>query len=195
MRPLTIDDLLPLQEYARRRREFFESHQRYVDRYRRVRVGPYLTLVFENRQTLWFHVQELLRVARLSEPDRVEEELELYNRLLPRRDELQAALMMSAGSAPDRDPPALPELDGDDVALVISDMRYPARLLTSRPEDRAMGAAHWLQFPVDPQCRRLLKDGRAPAHFEVVHGDYQHGSPPLGEEIRESLAEDLAAAD
>src|SRR5215467_13227407 len=94
MELLTLDDLLPLDEYAERRREFLAAHLRYLDRYRRVRVGPDLTLVFENRQTLWFRVQEVLRVARLSEPARVQQELELYNRLLPRRNRLQAALLL-----------------------------------------------------------------------------------------------------
>src|SRR5215831_15015970 len=94
MRPLTLDDLLPLEEYASRRREFFESLTRYLDRYRRVRVGPLLTLLFENRQTLWFRVQEILRVSRLSEPTRVQQELDLYNRLLPGPNHLQAALLI-----------------------------------------------------------------------------------------------------
>src|SRR5438309_10793223 len=94
MQPLTPDDLLPLEEYSGRRREFFSAHGRYLDRYRRVRIGPRLTLLFENRQTLWFRLHEVLRVARLSEPGRVQRELDLYNRLLPRRDRLQAALLL-----------------------------------------------------------------------------------------------------
>ena len=68
MHPLTLDDLMPLEEYAGKRREFFEAHQRYLDRYRRVRVGPQAALLFENRQTLWFRLQEVLRVARLADP-------------------------------------------------------------------------------------------------------------------------------
>src|SRR5947209_2405450 len=95
MRPLTPDDLLPLDEYAGRRREFFEAQTRYLDRYRRVRVGPLLTLLFQNRQTLWFHVQEVLRIARLAEPARVQQELDQVNRLLPGRGRLQAALLIA----------------------------------------------------------------------------------------------------
>src|SRR5436190_20818388 len=94
MRPLMLDDLLPLDEYAGRRREFFESLGRYLDKYRRVRIGPRLTLLFENRQTLWFRVQEIVRIARLTEPNRVNEELELCNTLLPTRAHLQAALLI-----------------------------------------------------------------------------------------------------
>src|SRR5438067_13069612 len=94
MLPLTLDDLLPLNEYAPRRQEFLASLHRYLDRHRRVRIGPCVTLLFENRQTLWFHVQELLRVARLAEPERVQQELDLYNRLLPKANCLQAALLI-----------------------------------------------------------------------------------------------------
>ncbi len=83
MRPLAIEELLPLEEYAGRRREFFEAHGRYLDRCRRVRVGPRLTLIFENRKTLWFRLQEVLCIARLNEPALVQQELDLYNRLLP----------------------------------------------------------------------------------------------------------------
>src|SRR5574339_608633 len=98
MRPLTLDDLIPLEEYAGRRREYFESLTRYLDRYRRVRIGPQVMLVFENRQTLWFRLHELLRVARLADPVFVQRELDCYNRLLPGRDQLQAALLLDAGS-------------------------------------------------------------------------------------------------
>src|SRR6266511_3508222 len=77
MHALTPDDLLPLDEYAGRRREFFEAQCRYVDRYRRVRIGPRATLLFENRQTLWFRVQEVLRIARLADPALVRRELDL----------------------------------------------------------------------------------------------------------------------
>ncbi len=94
MRPLTIDDLMPLEEYVGRRREFFDSHRRYLDTYRRVRIGPRLTLLFENRQTLWFRVQEIVRITRLTDPSRLRAELDVYNELLPAREQLQAALVI-----------------------------------------------------------------------------------------------------
>src|SRR5262249_39900316 len=94
MLPLTVDDLLPLEEYAPKRKEYFDAHRRYVDRYRRVRIGPKLTLIFENRQTLWFRVQEVIRIARLADAADLHQELSLYNRLLPAGNVLQAALLI-----------------------------------------------------------------------------------------------------
>src|SRR5438270_13847398 len=101
MQPLAVEDLLPLDEYAARRTEFFRAHARYLDRYRRVRLGPRLTLVFENRQTLWYRVQELLHTARLAEPGRVRRELDWYSRLLPRRGQLHAALLVTTPRPPE----------------------------------------------------------------------------------------------
>ena len=197
MRPLTLDDLLPLEEYAGRRREFFESLGRYLDRHRRVRVGPRATLLFENRQTLWFRVQELLRIARLAEPARVQRELDLYNRLLPGRDRLQAALLIEVADETRLTEELAPwqALRGEDLRLRVGDKLFPADLLTSRPEDRCIGTAYWVQFPVSTAGRRALADFHQPAHFDVRLTDYQHQSPPLNEDVRQSLLDDLELSD
>src|SRR5207244_2106773 len=159
MKVLTLDDMLPLDQYAERRREFFEAHTRYLDRYRRVRIGPRLTLLFENRQTLWFRLQEVLCIARLCEPCLVQQELDLYNRLLPEQNCLQAAMLIAVDEARLREELApWQELKGEQLRLHIGLHHYPANLFTCRPEDRCMGTTHWIQFVVDAVGRRLLTD-------------------------------------
>jgi hypothetical protein len=197
MRPLTLDDLLPLDEYAGRRGEFFDSLSHYQDRYRRVRIGPRLTLLFVNRQMLWFHVQELLRIARLSEPERVQQELDLYNRLLPARGRLQAALLIELMDETKitQELSAWNTMAGDSLRLRLGDRQFPAELVTVRPEDRSIGGAHWVQFALDSDARRLLKDFRVPAFIEIAHGEYRHQSSSLSDDVRESLLEDLEAPD
>ena len=196
MKALTLDDLLPLDEFAARRREFFEANCRYLDRYRRVRIGSSLTLLFENRQTLWFRLQEVLRVARLNEPTHVQQELDLYNRLLPRRNRLQAALLLKVDDTRLREElEAWQDLRGEELSLHLGDARYPANLLTCRPEDRCIGAAHWVQFVLDERGRQRLADFDRPAHFAVRRPNYQHDSTPLGDEVRQSLLEDLQMSD
>jgi hypothetical protein len=197
MRPLTIDDLLPLQEYAGRRREFFEALGRYLDRYRRVRIGPQVTLVFENRQTLWFRVHEILRICRLSDPVRVQEELDIYNQFLPGCNQLQAALLIDI---PDNtrlaeELAAWRDLKGEQLILDLTADRVPAQLVTCRAEDRAIGAAHWVRFILGNEERKLLADGRTPVRFEITAPHYKHQGSPLGEEIRQSLLEDLEFSD
>ena len=163
MKALTLDDLLTLEEFAGRRREFFEAHTRYIDRYRRVRIGPLATLLFTNRQTLWFQVQDVLRIARLSDPGRVQPEVDLYNHLLPGRERLQAALLLNLDEtrlseelAPWRD------LRGDDVRLRLGTIHLPADLLTCRPEDQCIGASHWVRFILNEPGRRRWPTSAVP---------------------------------
>ena len=197
MQGLSLDDILPLDEYAGRRREFFEAHGRYLDRYRRVRIGPRLTLVFENRQTLWFRLQEVLCIARLQEPALVQPELDLYNRLLPSRECLQAAMVIAVEDEAQFRQELAPwqQLHGNQLCLHIGPQRFPANLFTCRPEDRCIGTTHWVQFVLDAMGRRLLADAVQPAHFAVTLPEYAHESPPLTEEIRKSLVEDLSLSD
>ncbi len=197
MRPLTLDDLLPLDEYTSRRREFFDALQQYLNRYRRVRVGPRLTLIFENRQTLWFRVQEVVRVARLADPPRLQEELKIYNRLLPGPGRLQAAVLievedegrMAEELAPWR------AFQGGHLRLHGGDACMAATLVTCRPEDRCIGTAHWAHFDLDAAGRAGLADFRKPAYLEVTLPAYTHHSPPLSDEVRQSLLDDLTLSD
>jgi hypothetical protein len=197
MMPLTVEDLLPLEEYAPRRGEFFDSHRRYIDRCRRVRLGNRLTLIFENRKTLWFRVQEMVRITRLSDPRDLAQELNLYNRLLPGRDLLQAALLLEYTSEAQRgrEHKQWQDLQGSHLGFHIGPEVLAANLLTTRPEDRSIGTAHWVQFSFTPWLRSLLADFERPAWFAFDNGHYQFQSAPLGTELRKSLLTDLAEAD
>lgn len=197
MTPLTLDDLLPLEEYALKRREFFDSHCRYLDRYRRLRVGPRLTLVFENRQTLWFRVQEIIRVARLADPELLQYELNLYNRLLPGTGQLQAAVLVEIDDAAKLVMELAPwkEMAGEQLRFRVGDASYPAMLVTCRPEDRCGGTAHWAQFQLDEDGRSLLANPAQHAWVEFEAPFYQHQSPLLNEDLRQSLLDDLKLSD
>lgn len=197
MLPLTVDDLLPLEEYAARRKEFFDAHRRYIDRYRRVRIGPRLTLVFENRQTLWFRVQEVIRIARLGDSHEVRQELNLYNRLLPTRNLLQAALLIEIA-----DPSQLGKelaswrgITGEHLKLNVGETAVASHLVTCRPEDRAIGTAHWVQFRLAPEIRKPLANFSQRTFFSFESEAYQYKSPVLSDDFRQSLVDDLALSD
>jgi hypothetical protein len=196
MRPLLLEDLLPFDEYAARRREFFDTHLRYLDRQRRIRIGPSLTLIFENRQTLWFRVQEIVRIARLSDPRHVQRELDLFNRLLPGPDRLHAALLIEMDEGRLVEEMARWQtLRGDELRLRLGNASVPADLLTCRPEDRCSGSAYWVQFTLSHEHRRHLIDPNQEVRFETTTSHYQHDSKPIVEEVRGSLYEDLEMSD
>lgn len=188
MQPLTADDLLPFDEYVARRAEFVETHRRYCDQYRRVRVGPGAILTFENRQTLWFRVQEILRVARVTETDWIQRELIAINRLLPQRNHLQASLMLAEGGP-------WHEFVGDNIKLMIESTAVPAKLITCRPEDRASGTAHWVEFEFTTVQRKAFAKHSRSARIDMEVGDYRQSSDDLSEEVRQSLLDDLSMSD
>ncbi|MBI1832109.1 MAG: DUF3501 family protein [Planctomycetes bacterium] len=197
MLPLTVDDLLPLEEYATKRKEYFDAHRRYVDRYRRVRIGPKLTLIFENRQTLWFRVQEVIRIARLADAREVGQELSLYNRLLPTRHLLQAALLIEINDSAQLGQELAPwrGIAGEQLQMQLGNQSVPSRLITCRPEDRAIGTAHWVQFHLPADARRALANFAVRACFRFENETYQHPSAPLSDDFRQSLLDDLVLSD
>lgn len=93
MKMLTQEDLIPNLDYERQR-EGFRSRIIELKKRRRISVGPLITLIFENRDTLQFQVQEMIRVERIIDPVKVQEELEVYNALLPTPGELSATLLI-----------------------------------------------------------------------------------------------------
>lgn len=196
MYPITTEDLLPLSEYLARRREFHEAHRRYRDRYRRIRIGPQVSLLFENRQTLWFRLQEFLRLARLSEPEEIKHHLDWFNALLPQPQRLQAAFVVEVEDEADwqRQFDYWRDLRGEHVRLWLENIRVPAHLVTARQEDRTLGIAHWLEFPLSDGERLDFADPECPVRFEVDYKRYSCFSAHLNEEMRNSLLDDLDAA-
>ena len=197
MHPLTLDDMVPLAEYAARRQEFWEAHRNYRNRYRRVAVGPEIVVVFENRQTLWFRVQEILRLARIDETEIVQQQLDWFNRLLPGRDQLHAGLVIHEpkSEGPGRDWGYWSEITGQQIRLHIGSLVIASRLLTCRPADRAGGTAGWLEFSLLPPEQARLAEFQQPVRIEVYYKDYRHSSAMLSNEVRQSLMEDLDLAD
>ena len=97
---LTSQDLLPVAAYEQQR-EPFRSQIIALKQRRRISVGPLITLVFENRETLRFQTQEMIRVEQILDPYKVQEELDVYNALMPGAGELSATLMIEI-TEPDR---------------------------------------------------------------------------------------------
>lgn len=197
MQPLSMDDLLPLEDFIARRAELFEAQSRYVDRYRRVRIGTKATLIFENRQTLWFRAQDVLRIARITDQTQIERELKVYSRLLPRQNCLQAAFLIKIDNPTKTVEELQPwhALRGEHLQLILGDQSYPSKMLTTRPEDRAMGASHWCQFHIDSTARERLAAPKIKAHFAIDLEGMSQQSTELTMDVRQSLLEDLDLSD
>ena len=101
MQKLKPDELMPLEEYHRRRVEFRREVMAHKE-HRQVAIGPHGTLYFENRLTIQYQIQEMLRVERIFETEAIQEELDAFNPLIPDGNNLTATFMIEYEDATKR---------------------------------------------------------------------------------------------
>jgi diadenosine tetraphosphate (Ap4A) HIT family hydrolase len=196
MRPLTREELVPLAAYPGVR-DAFRSAVIAHKRARRMAVGPSVTLVFEDRETLRFQVQEMLLVERIDEPERVQYELDVYNELMPGADELSATLFVEI-TEPGRIRAELDRLIGIDerVELVLgagADQRaLQARFDAKQLDEDRISAVQYVRFALGGADAAALADPARYAAVRISHPNYGHEAA-LPAEVRESLVAGLRA--
>jgi len=194
MQPLTRSDLYSLEEYARARprlRAEILAHKKN----RQLGVGPHATLYFEDRRTVQYQIQEMLRIERIFETAGIEEELSAYNPLIPDGRNLKATFMLEYTDEEDRRR-ALQALRGieERVWLRVGDEARAWAVADEdleRATDTKTSAVHFLRFELDDASCRAIK-ARAPLAIGIDHGHYRHEVEPLPEQLRAALAEDIA---
>ena len=193
MRKVCLEDLAGPQRYGEMRDEF---RRRTIElkRHRRVSVGDRVTLVFENFDTVLFQTQEMLHVERIIDLDRVREELEVYNELLPGENELSATLLIEITDQP-RIAEELRRLIGIDehVALRVGERTFPAQFEPGRSTEEKLSAVQYVRFRLTPEAVAEFVSGDVPVGIDVDHPSYR-ASTALDAGQRASLAADLSAA-
>jgi uncharacterized protein DUF3501 len=196
--PLVIDDIEDLRTYERGR----DAYRRQVielKRRRRVAVGPFVTFVFENRETVRFQVQEMARAERMVTDEQVQGELDIYNALLPTSGELSATMFIElTDEASLRE--WLPKLVGVERSVELrigGDAGKDADVAPGLPEashEQALtrptmtASVHYVRFALTPDQSGRLAAG--PVVLAVVHPEYRHQTT-LSPETRTELASDL----
>ena len=193
MKPLTVQDVLPIEEYERLREAF---RRRIIDlkQRRRLSVGNLVTVVFENRETVLFQIQEMVRAERILRPERVSEEVAMYNEQIPRAGELSATLMIEV-TDPQLVKPVLDRLQGIDRGQTVG-IRVGPHLVygvfeQGRSNEEKISAVHYVRFPMPDAVKALMEDPAVPMQVVVTHPRYQ-AAQSVSEEMRRSLLEDLA---
>jgi hypothetical protein len=158
---------------------------------RRVAVGPMVTLVFENRATVLFQIEEMCRAESISDPAKIADEIAVYNKILPDAGEVAATLFIELVD-PATLERSLDELVGlqDHVWLAVGDARVRA---TFDPEQFAadkLAAVQYLRFPLSADAQAALRNQATPLSIVIDHPRYAH-TAPLGDATRAELAGDL----
>ena len=189
-RKITPADILSDRDYAARRRQL-RNEAIALKKPRRVEVGPFATFYFENYQTMWLQVMEMLRIEK-GGADQVAGELEAYNPLIPQGDELIATLMLEIEDA-ERRHATLLTLGGieETVFMEIGDLRIaatPTEYDDRTTADGKTSSVHWLRFKLTPELAVRFRDRRVV--LGIAHRNYGHMAV-LSEETRAALAKDL----
>ena len=193
MRKIERADVRDIIEYEKAR-DGFRRRIIEIKKRRRVGVGRDLTFVFENRDTMIFQIQEMMRAERIVHEEGIADEIEVYNTLIPDENELSATLLIEITDQR-RIKPVLDRLMGLDepecVSLQFGGERVYAVFEEGRSNEEKISAVHFVRFPFSgPQARRF-RSGEDTAYLCVHHPNYKRRTK-IDPETRASLEADFS---
>lgn len=176
-RSITPADLLPLDAYEAQRGTLRQENiQRKM--FRRIQVGPYCTLCFENYETMLFQVQEMLYIEKGGD-DQIQEELDAYNPLIPNGEELVATIYFEIEN-PEKRLKFLETIGGVEKTFELHIegcdpiLGIPKHEVEHTNEAGKASAVHFVHFPFSKKHREDFKFHKVSLH--VTHPNYTHGT-------------------
>jgi hypothetical protein len=194
MKKIETGEILPIEAHERAR-EAERAEMIGMKALRRVAVGPNVSLLFENRRTVLWQIQEMCRVERIEDPRKVAEEVEAYNSLIPPDGSLSATLFIEITEAKDVKP-LLDRLLGIDDPGVLTlrigtSHAVPGDFEPGHSREDRLSAVHYVHFHLDRGAREAFLDPEVPATLVITHPNYR-AEAALAGATRRSLIEDLA---
>ena len=192
MDKLQRSDLYSLENYAAIRNEFRSKVMQHK-KHRSIQLGENLRLLFEDRLTIQYQIQEMLRIEKIFEADGIEEELQAYNPLIPDGQNLKAVMMIEFSDVNERKG-ALEKLIGIDrnVWLKVDGFEKVSPISNEdldRETEEKTSSVHFMRFEFTPEMITAMKNG-ASVSAGVEHPEYQH-ELVINESVRQSLVEDF----
>ena len=189
MKKVGLDDILGSSAYAKMREDFL---RRIIElkRKRRISIGDRISLVFENRDTVIFQIQEMLRAERITDLDKIREEIEVYNELIPNPGELSATMFLEIEDQVHLRDELLKFLGIDEaVYLKIGGHSVRGHFEEGRSKEDKISAVQYVRFPFTAEEQKDFIAG-ARAELAVDHANYR-ASALLSADQQKSLAADL----
>jgi hypothetical protein len=194
MPAITRESLMPLETYARNRKDFREkvlAHKRN----RKVHLGDHLTLIFEDELTLRYQIQEMLRIEKIFEEAGIQDEIDAYNPLVPDGSNWKATMLIEYPDV-DQRKVALARLKGVEDRIFVrvaghADVFAIADEDMERTNDEKTSAVHFLRFELTQPMKQALVAG-APLSIGVDHPNLKTALDPVSAEIRQALLGDLS---
>ena len=193
MEKLKRADLWNLEDYAERRRDFRDYVLAHKE-HRKVHLGEHATLLFEDRLTMHYQIQEMLRVERIFEAAGIEDELNAYNPLIPDGNNLKATFLIEYED-PEERKQALTQLLGieDEVWIQVTGFDPVWAIADEdmeRENEEKTSSVHFLRFEFSPEMIAAAKNGAALA-VGIDHSNYMVRVNALADEVRNALLADF----
>jgi hypothetical protein len=193
MPQIAKDSLMTLEAYAKQRKEFRAKVIEHK-KLRNVHVGEHVTLQFEDELTVRYQVQEMLRIERIFEQEGIQEELDVYNPLIPDGANLKATMMIEYPDPVERqrmlarlkgiEDRTWVQVEGCERVYAIADEDL------ERENADKTSSVHFLRFELGDEMRKALKYGMGIA-VGIDHPEYRASVDALAPQVRASLVSDL----
>jgi hypothetical protein len=191
MNELEREDLMSLEQYAQHRQNFRTAVIEHKKN-RRISIGQYLHLYFEDRLTVQYQIQEMLRIEKIFEADGIEDELGTYNPLIPNGTNLKATAMLEYQDVEQRkgqlallrgiEDMIWIQVDGFERVFAISNEDL------ERSNEEKTSAVHFMRFELEADMISALKEGTG-LKMGSSHEFYQHQADVGPEQIKALLAD------
>lgn len=193
MKKLTRDDLFSLEEYATKRKDYRVAVLEHKKN-RQVALGENATLYFEDRMTIQYQIQEMLRIEKIFEADGINEELSAYNPLIPDGKNLKATFMIEYSDAEERqrmletlggiEDKVWIQVEGFDKVYAIADEDM------DRNRDEKTSAVHFMRFEFSDEMIAALKSGKA-LSMGIDYDGFMQKVSPVDNNTQQALVNDF----
>lgn len=192
MKPIEINELLDIVKYEKVRTDYRKEIIEYKKN-RRFFLGPQISMTFENRKTMKFQIQEMMRAERMIHDEPIQSEIEVYNTLIPADNELSATLFIEI-TEEEKIKEDLHKFlgltDGEKLWIQIGDHKIFAKFEEGRSEEDKISSVHYIRFTFNDEELNLFKQFSIPASIMISQNDYRFYSE-LTKEARQTLINDL----
>jgi hypothetical protein len=192
MNKVVLSEILDIAQYEKARVAF---RRRLIElkKNRRLPVGPMVSFVFENHDTVLFQIQEMMRAERMVNDDAIQREIDTYNQLLPGDNEL-AATMLIEYPDPRRIREEITKFQGVNTSeatfIRIGDERLPGVFDAGQSDDRRISAVQYVRFRFNDAQREAFATGAKETRLVINHPNYRHEAL-IASAVREELTKDF----
>ena len=193
MNSLAADTLMNIIEYEKVRHKYRQDIIAYK-KHRRISLGPNVMLTFENEKTLTFQIQEIMRAERLVHDEQIQEEVDVYNTIMPPENGLSATLFIEVVEEA-KIRPVLNKFigltDRQSLYLDINGEKIYAEFEQGREEENKISSVHYVQFLFSNEQKNNFTDSESETKLGIDYKDYKY-TETVPDGLQRSLCEDLS---